>query len=162
MHNTNEHIFQDIFTIDDLYAFYKEIDQCVTLLFQSNTTPEQAFSQSFSSQKSDALFTYLQNNSIDIKNPAHIQESLLELKKVAPKFPVVTLKLGYDPTRTHLETFSAWFQNNYNKKVLLEILVERNLLGGAYITHSGLFKDYSLKSKLQKISLKNKALSSKL
>jgi len=142
-------IFQDIFTTEDLYSFYKEIDQFNTLLFQANTEISTAFDEVFNTQRKSALLTYLQIKQIDIHNPSHIQHAMQELKKTGPTFPVVTLKLGYDPTRKHLETFSAWFFTHFETKVILEILVERNLLGGAYITFKGLFKDHSLKSKLQ-------------
>lgn len=161
-------IFQDIYTTEDLYSFYKEVDQFITLLFHVNAETTNAFDEIFNTQRKSALLTYLTNKQVDIHNPGHLQHAMQELKKIGPTFPVITLKLGYDPTRKHLETFSAWFFTHFETKVILEILVERNLLGGAYITYNGLFKDHSLKSKLENISLtnelpeKNKALSSKL
>lgn len=142
-------IFQDIFTTEDLYSFYKEIDQFNTLLFQAGTEISSAFDEAFNSQRKASVLNYFKINQIDIHNPSHVQHAMQELKRIGPTFPVVTLKLGYDPTRKHLETFSAWFFTHFETKVILEILVERNLLGGAYITFNGLFKDHSLKSKLQ-------------
>lgn len=147
--NSIEDIYADVATLEDLYAFYKEIHQCVSFMFQASQTVESAMNASFNAQRKDAILKYVTLEKTDAKDQGKMHDMLMEIKKKGESFPIVTLKLGYDPTRNHLETFSSWFITRLKHKVILCVLVERTLLGGAYITYNGYFKDYSLKKKLQ-------------
>lgn len=147
--NTLQNMYADILTIEDTNSFYKEIDQFTSKLFQVSTTLDQALNESFNKQKKDAFLSILKEQGIEPSDQIKIQELLKKIKEEAKIFPVITIKLGYDPTREHIESFSDWFISRIKRKVILKILVERNLIGGAYITYNGLFKDFSVKKRVQ-------------
>lgn len=141
-------LFEGIYTVSELQLFYREIDLTISNLYHENVKLEQLLSDLMSPDKKEKIIQYLKENKIDIGRPIEVQESLLKLKTIGNKFPVVSLELAFEPTEQVLKNFTLWFSRNVDKKVLFNITLERSELGGAYVAYDGLYKDLTLKTKV--------------
>lgn len=141
-------LFDSIYTTSELQLFYKEIDQLVSVLFKESQPIEEIMQKLLSPEKKESLLAYLEKSNIDMKNPVMIQEELLKIKKLGNNLPVVHLTLAFEPTTLILKNINLWFLRRLQKKVLLDIVLERTVLGGAFISFDGLYKDYTLKTKI--------------
>lgn len=141
-------LFDSIYTTSELQLFYKEIDQLVSILFKESQPIEEIMQKLLSPEKKESLLDYLEKSNIDMKNPVMIQEELLKIKKLGNNLPVVHLTLAFEPTTLILKNINLWFLRRLQKKVLLDIVLERIVLGGAFISYDGLYKDYTLKTKI--------------
>lgn len=141
-------LFETIYTVSELQLFYKEIDNTISNLYHENIHLEQVLVDLVSPDKKEKIISYLKTNEVDLTKPIEVQEALLKLKIVGDTLPVVSLELAFEPTEQVLKNFTLWFTRNLKKKVLFSISLERKELGGAYITCDGLYKDLTLKTKV--------------
>lgn len=151
--NTNEQemeIFDTIYSASELQLFYKEIDKIISSLFIGGSSIEDKMAAVISPEKKERVMSFLKATDANLSNPVEIQEALLKLKKMGETLPVVYLELAFEPTEQILKNISLWFLRRMNKKVILDTTLERQDIGGAYITFGGLYKDYTLKTKIDK------------
>lgn len=148
--NSTNDVFNSIYSISELQLFYKEIDHIVSGLFSDSSPVSSVLENSLSPEKKEVVMQYLEQNHVDMNNPVLIQESLLKLKSEGNKIPVVNLTLAFEPTQAILKNINLWFLRRTQKKVLLNITLERSILGGAFISYDGRYKDYTVKTKLDK------------
>jgi hypothetical protein len=66
-----------------------------------------------------------------------LRDALLQL-------PVLTLEVAFDPTDETVATLIAWVRENIGPSVILELSVDRSLLGGARIAFGGRFLEKNL------------------
>jgi len=96
-------------------------------------------------------------NKTDLSNSSQFKSFIVELKSTVEKLPVMTMYLSFDPSESSLKAISSWFITNLKKRVLLDIVVRREIIGGAVLVINGVFRDYSVKQKIQQL-YKNKNL----
>lgn len=141
-------IYENIYTLAELQLFYKEIDTIVSNLYHENTNLEHSLTELVSPEKKEKLLSYLKDGDVDISKQIKVQEALLKLKTIGESIPMVSMVLAFEPTEQILKNLSLWFSRNLNKKVLFSISLERQELGGAYITYNGLYKDLTVSKKV--------------
>lgn len=146
--NTLPAVFETIYTVSELQLFYKEIDIIVSELYHENTHLEHSITELMSSSKKEKVLSFLKDQETDITKPINIQETLLKLKTSGDSIPVVSLELAFEPTEQILKNFSLWFSRNLGKKVLFSISLERQELGGAFVAFNGLYKDFTVSTKV--------------
>lgn len=135
-------------TKDEANEFQKQLDNLLSFLF-TDVSFDTLLRKHISYEKQEKLLTIFSNNHIDTRQPAAIQNCLQEIKKIIAQIPVLTLTIAFAPKQQLLEILATWFLVHAKKPVLLHIIVDKNLIGGAIIEYKGLLKDYSLKKILQ-------------
>ncbi len=68
-----------------------------------------------------------------------------QIKKLNP----LVIYLAFEPGQEQIEKIGQWFKKNLAKLPVFEIKVDPGLLGGVALVNSGVYKDYSLRSKIQ-------------
>lgn len=135
-------------TKDEANEFQKQLDNLLNVLF-SDAPFETILREYIPYEKQEKLLTILSNEHVNTKQPNTIQNCLQEIKKNIAQLPVLTLTIAFSPKQQLLEMLATWFLVHTKKPVLLDIVVNKNLIGGAIIEYKGIFKDYSLKKILQ-------------
>lgn len=135
-------------TKDEANEFQKQLDNLLNVLF-SDAPFETILREYISYEKQEKLLTILSNEHVNTQQPNAIQNCLQEIKKNIAQLPVLTLTIAFSPKQQLLEMLATWFLVHTKKPVLLDIVVNKNLIGGAIIEYKGIFKDYSLKKILQ-------------
>lgn len=74
---------------------------------------------------------------------------LKDLKKRVAALPALSLTLAFPPPAETLVKISAWLKTNIAKDLLIDLVVDERLLGGAQVAYQGHYKDYSLAKKLK-------------
>lgn len=65
--------------------------------------------------------------------------------------PILRLTLAFEPSESVINSISYWARQKLEAGILLDLSLDRSLLGGAVIMHKGKFYDYSLRNKLREI-----------
>ncbi|MGE5041443.1 MAG: F0F1 ATP synthase subunit delta [Candidatus Levyibacteriota bacterium] len=138
--------FSMIYTKNDLVLFYKEIDQVIADLFKSTEGIKKVLDDQMGHEKSEKIMAFLRASGIDVTNQVKIQEQLQIIKELGNLLPVVSLTLAFEPSAKSTKNISLWFNRNLEQKVLLEISLERGIIGGAHISLDGLYHDGTLKT----------------
>lgn len=153
MDNTNSFInftslFETIYTKEDLLLFYKQVDQLIALLFTGSGSLEEKMDQLISTDKKKSLMVYLKETNTRTNNLVEVKEKLSEIETIGNNLPMVTVELAFEPTEAIIKTISMWFMRRLNAKVILDFKLERSIIGGAYISYNGTYRDYTLQTKI--------------
>lgn len=65
------------------------------------------------------------------------------------KLPTLTIYLTFEPDETTLNQIGLFSRNSFGKTLLLDVKLDRSLIAGAALVYKGVYKDYSLRSKLE-------------
>lgn len=79
------------------------------------------------------------------------KDKLAMLQEDLKKLPVIYLKLSFNATVRQLEGLNSWFKKNFAKTVILDVVIDRDILGGVVIQSEGKIWDYSLSKYRRKL-----------
>lgn len=63
--------------------------------------------------------------------------------------PVLSMTLAFTPSRDFLTDIIKGLREQYENNLILDILVDENIIGGAVVTYKGQYRDYSLRKRLE-------------
>ncbi len=72
------------------------------------------------------------------------------LKEEIKKIKILTLVVAFEPTETSIDKFIGFVRRNIGEKIVLEILIDKEILAGAKIIWQGEYRDFSLKGVFDK------------
>jgi hypothetical protein len=79
------------------------------------------------------------------KNVIKIFEDLdQEIKKISPLIIYLSIESNYEL----VEQISSWLRKNLTTKTIIEIKYDPLIIGGCALVYKGIYKDYSLRSKV--------------
>ena len=85
-------------------------------------------------------FTAIKQNRYD---PIEFGNGLKSLIDTLEKLDKVELTMAMEPNYKLIQDISSWFYQNVDKKVILKINVDKNIIAGMHINYNGTFLDYS-------------------
>lgn len=132
-----------IFTISDQEEFLSAIDILRNSLYSKDIDLKNSL------KKIDVRFaTVIQEY---LENAADKGKLLDELRLSVKSMRVLNLRLGYVYDLEFAAQMGDWVKDNIGGDVVLELEIDPSLIGGAQVSFNGVFRDYSLKSSLEKI-----------
>lgn len=76
--------------------------------------------------------------------------SLLEnLEQQINELHPLVLYLSFEPDQNTITSISSWIRQNLSQKPVLEIKYDPSLIGGCALVKEGIYKDYSIKAKIE-------------
>lgn len=78
-------------------------------------------------------------------------EYLEDLLQKISSLPALSLTIAFEPTEESIDVFSSWAKSNIDSNVLLDIHFDTVLVGGAIVEYEGMYRDYSLKKKIEEM-----------
>lgn len=135
-------------TKDDIAVLNSEINLILSALFTSHKKIEKVLT------KEIRLTTYaaLKKDFLDKEvSPSKIKELLNELSERLKKLKVLELTLAFEPTQEEIFNIYNWVKENLGDDVILDIKLDKSILGGAIIVFEGLYKDYTVKKQLEEV-----------
>ena len=142
-------LFNTIYTKDELVLFYHEVDQLMAEIFIGNQGLQEKMNQLLSFEKKKNIMYYLTTMQVNTENIVMVKEALSKIQFLGNQIPVVSLQLAFEPTEPIIESLSSWFVQNIKTKVILDIHLERKIIGGALISLNGIYDDFTLKTKIE-------------
>lgn len=81
-------------------------------------------------------------------NKDNLQANFDEIQKKIASLEILTIYLTFDPDEQTLSLLGEQVRKNFGRIVLLDIKYDPNLIAGAALVWKGVYKDYSLRSKI--------------
>lgn len=72
-----------------------------------------------------------------------------DLEKESQKLTSLILYLAFEAQTPQIESISQWLRKNLQTKLIFEVKIDPDLLGGTALVYKGVYKDYSLRAKIQ-------------
>lgn len=134
--------------------FIRGVSNIIDKMYEINFNLENAFAQEFGIDKRDKFIELLHENSHKNLSLKDYLTSFIEQVKIMPELDIA---IAYEPNAETLKAISQWFIISYNKQVLLNIKVDKNLVAGAAINYQGKYRDYSYRNIFNEIVKKHLA-----
>ncbi len=99
----------------------------------------------------DTMILLIRDHEIDITDAHTLYRFLHGIKDIVTHLPTVSISLSFVPTPRFLDRISGWLFENFKEPMLLDLIVDQELGGGAIIAFKGMYKDYSVRKKLEEL-----------
>lgn len=80
-----------------------------------------------------------------------IRSLLSDAYRIICALPILQLTLAFEPSEAVIGNISRWARKNLISGILLDLSLDKSILGGAIIMFHGKFYDFSLRKKLKEI-----------
>ena len=141
----SETLLEIIKTKDDARELLLQIEDALNELYKHKKDGLSVIEDVFPYEKKEKMLALLAAQKVDVKNSIQVTEFFNQLQKTIQAIPVVSLTLAFEPKFSFIKKMSSWLVVRLKKTVLLDITVDRLLIGGAIVSSGGRYKDYSLK-----------------
>jgi len=143
-------LLNTLITIQDMNKFKKNIDTLSNSLFKTHANLKRKINQLFTPNQAHPLYKILINKKINlVKNADSGQEFLQNLIIMLDSFPVLHLTFATTLPEQNLIQIADWLSSNSKSKIILDITIDKNIIGGILIYQNGIYKDYSIKNKIE-------------
>lgn len=140
-----------IVTKADLNEFIFQLEEANGHLYNTKDSPEKAIGNAVSHEKKEAIVAYAEAAGRGTSNPADMQTVLQEVKEILLALPVIEFKIAFDPAEQFVFRLAEWAHQNIAPDAVLELKIDRNLIGGVQISYKGKYHDYSVIKYLQEV-----------
>ncbi len=79
------------------------------------------------------------------------QELFKELERKLEETDRVVLYIPFEVQKANINDIGKWFKENFNKRYLIDFKYDPSLIGGCALVYGGVYKDYSLKTKIAQV-----------
>lgn len=149
MNNINfEKLTEDIITKQDLLYLLDDINQAQDLIYQE----EKKFGENLEGKLKEIL------KEQDFSNREKQDEFLSQLKTRLEDIPQVKLTLAFPPSESFLEETSHELENEIGTKIIIDLTVKPEIIGGAIIEYGGNYLDFSLAKQISQFLTSNASI----
>lgn len=149
-------ILSNIKTVDQANHLASEIDMLLDALFKTEDKAFEKALNSISAVHSQMLREALVKNNINSNNLSLIKEYLDGLKEEIKKLKGIKLSLAFEPSHDSIDNLFAWVIQNLGSAIVLDIAVDKRILGGTIIEFGGKYKNLSLRKTLEETFASNR------
>ncbi len=140
-------------TKNEADIFLTQIDILSESLFTKKVSVKEKVSELFSSEIAAFLTDSWKNAGIDGKNMIELHNYLAAMKETIKHLPVLTITIAFKPKQTTTQRIFDWVHNRLKTPLLLNIKVEKQIIGGAIIEFHGKYLEYTVhKTLVEKIN----------
>jgi F0F1-type ATP synthase delta subunit len=139
-------LLNNIFTVDDAVNLLTEVLVLKKSLYGNDANSwDDALNNLV--RKSTAVIVNAEISKF--KNEISKIDYLLTVERQLMGLKSVKLILACEPSIKLVETIALWLKANVGRSVVLDITLDKKLIGGAIVEYDGKYGDFSLKSKLE-------------
>jgi F0F1-type ATP synthase delta subunit len=121
-----------------------------TTLYSLKKTQLQDYFSRLPKEIADAIIEALMDKSLtENADSAHTFISQLQDKIRGCK--IIQLTLAFHPDDATISLFSSWIKSNIGNGLILDIQVNKTVVGGTILVANGQYKDYSVRKKLSQV-----------
>jgi len=150
-----EKIFEEfakkIKTKEELIFYLEEIIQVQQIVFKNKGV---TLSKKMGGKMSGELKNFLERlekKEVISKNPGQQSSFLEKLKKYLQSLPEIKLEIAFLPSDEFLTRINQWLEEEFGQKVILDLIINPQIVGGAVIEHRGNWRNFSLVKEIDKL-----------
>jgi len=156
MKKTFEDLAKKIKTKEELIFYLEEIAQVRQIIFKDKEVSLSKKVEGKVSGEFKKFLERLEKEEVISKNPEQQSSFFQELEKYLQSLPEIKLEIAFSPDDNSLNRISQWFEKELGQKIILDLIINPRVVGGAIIDYRGNWRDFSLAKKIdQLISQKN-------
>ena len=127
------------------------LDEVLVTSYKVNVNVNEHMRAAFPYTTYDTMMLLIRDHEIDIKDAHILYRFLHGIKDIVTHLPTVTISLAFTPTPRFLDRISGWLFENFKEPILLDLVIDQEIAGGAIVAFKGIYRDYSLRKKMEKL-----------
>lgn len=134
---------EDIITYEDLVFLIDELRKIKSYLYK---TEGRFLSDKISGKVSEKIAKIISNyekNKILPLSTSQIDDFFESLINYLKKIPKISFTLAFSPRRDFLKYLKVWCQQNVTGRIVLNILIRREVIAGVIVEYNGKYMDFS-------------------
>ncbi len=135
----------------DLAFLIKEFSKVEQFLFKTKSGTILAKVNGTLPKSLALIFGEIENGGLEPFGDQKQLEFLRALLAYLKSLPVVTVTLAYEPGSSFVARLNTQISETLGKKVLLDITVDKDILGGARFEYGGRVGDYTLEERAKEV-----------
>jgi len=148
-------IFRDfakkIVTKEDLIFFLEEINLVQRLIFKNINIPLSERTKENISEDFRKELEELEKKKIISKNPEENRIFFENFKKYLQNLPQIKIEMAFQPKKEFVNKISFWLEKEINQRVVLDLIFNSEIVGGAIIEYQGRQINFSLAKKIDEL-----------
>lgn len=148
-----ESLLENIFTKEELLVIFSQITQLQNLAFQKEGLLSMKLSplkEKFNQNLYNLILEAEKSGKI-LSDPKTQFDFLENLKNEFSKVPVLKIEIAFSPTTKTIEKISRYLEKEVGKKIILDIFVNQEIVGGAVLEYQGRYLNLSLAKEIEKL-----------
>lgn len=150
-------ILSAINSTSDIRLLKQEVGVLLDSLYSSKSSEfDKTLDAKVRESVSQSIKDALQKNNVDP------EEFLKGLLQEVDKLAVLRLTLSFEPSKLFMDKLGDWVETNIGQKTVLDIRIDKAIIGGAVVEFKGHYFDFSLRKKtddvLRKLPLREHPL----
>lgn len=145
----NSLLLTELVTTHDVDTLAQGITRMQDLLFTTRGTNLEKIAQAFGEGEKHGISQLIEAAHLTEAEPVVLKHWFTELDLEIKTLPVLTMAVAIELPYKTLKQINNWLVQALNRKVILEVTVDKNILAGVAIYHKGSYRDYSLRRKLE-------------
>jgi hypothetical protein len=146
-----EKLSEKVITVEDLVFFLDQLNILRRFLFSQTQTPLSERLKGKVYEKFRKEIEKLEKEKILPSSPQEQSSFFKELENFLLKIPKVKLEIAFEPREEFILKIEEWFREKVKKRMILDIIVNPKVIGGARIEFQGKWKDFSLEKEIEKL-----------
>jgi F0F1-type ATP synthase delta subunit len=158
MEIAKEKILQDlkekIITSEDLSFLIEEINLAKSFSFKDSGL---SLSEKLKERVSENFRVFvwsLEKEKLLPETPKERFSFFDEIEEELRNLPKVKIEISFEPSRNFLLQVKNWFRENLKKEVILEVIKNPKVVGGAIVEYQGKYLDFSLAKEIDRFFAK--------
>lgn len=145
-----------VITVDERDDFVLRLSDFISDLFGRRGEISDKIEKNFSFAEREKLLELIKRKKLDLNNALKLEKFINNIRQEVKNMEVLKLVVGFEISSEQLSKISAWLIRNLDRKIILDVTIDKSIVGGATIIFKGKYKDYSLKKYVEE-NLKNYA-----
>lgn len=149
-----EQIADRIITKEDLIFFIEEINSLQGFIFKDTKIPLSERAKNYARDGFVEYIKILEERGLLPGTPDQQLSFFKSLRDFLEQIPQLKLEIAFSPSENFPAMIRQWFWENNKQKVIIDLTINPNIVGGAVIEYKGQYANFSLLEKMnESISL---------
>lgn len=151
MENFFKEFAKNIVTKEDLIFFTEEINSAKNYLFKDQNLSLSEKLRGKVSKTFENFIKNLEKEKIISMDPEKNRIFFENLKKYLLKIPQIKIEIAFEPTEEFILKISSWLEKNFGEKIILDLISNPEIVGGAIIEYKGKYLNFSLAKEIDEL-----------
>lgn len=135
-------------TKSEAYDFVAKLDIVVSSFYDKKKNPRTVLSEVFSRDKKTLIESLCEQETVNLDDPVSFATFVADVKKYIDSLKTVLLTLAFEPSANVLEKIADQITKGLSSGVIIDLRIDKGIIGGAIIEFAGRRRDYSVRKKL--------------
>jgi len=127
------------------------LDDLLENLFKTDGSLSVFIKKSSQSPVAKSVISLLPDGWENPQDKDDLEKMIIKIKNTVQNLKTVNITVAVNPNETMLQSLNDWASKNFESKIIFDVTVNPEIIGGAIIVSGGTYHDFSLIKRLKDV-----------